>query len=80
MIRIDPESICDIQERILGILENKDGFSYVTDDDSLFDSSAYKVRAYVCFDSKKRSDDEQELKKALMAKMKELEGKRFEDP
>ena len=43
-------------------------------------TSAYKVRAYVCFDSKKRSDDEQELKKALMAKMKELEGKRFEDP
>lgn len=78
--RIHNGHVYSVRERILGIVENKDGFSYVTDDDPLFDSSAYKVRAYVCFDSKKRSDDEQELKKALMAKMKELEGKRFEDP
>lgn len=78
--RIHNGHVYSVRERTLGIVENKDGFSYVTDDDPLFDSSAYKVRAYVCFDSKKRSDDEQELKKALMAKMKELEGKRFEDP
>ena len=33
----------------------------------------------MCLDSKKRSDDEQELKKALMAKIDELEGKVFQD-
>ena len=78
--RIHDGHVYSVCERELGIVEIGDGFSYVTDDDPLFDSSVHRVHAYVCFDSKKRSDDEQELKKALMAKMKELEGRRFDDP
>ncbi|CDF30845.1 putative uncharacterized protein [Methanoculleus sp. CAG:1088] len=78
--RIHDGHVYSVCERGLGIIEDKDGFSYVTDDDPLFGLSIHRVHAYVCFDPKKHSDDEQELKKALMAKMKELEGKRFEDP
>ena len=69
-----------MRERTLGIVPDGDGHSYVTDDDPAFAGSSMRIRAYVCFDSKKRSDDEQELKKTLMAKMKELEGRIFEDP
>ena len=78
--RIHDGHVYSVCERELGIVGVGDGFSYVTDDDPLFDSSVHRVHAYACFDSKKRSDDEQELKKALMAKMKELEGRRFDDP
>lgn len=78
--RIHDGHVYSVRERTLGIVEDGDGFAYVTDDDPAFESSLYKICAYVCFDSKKRSDDEQELKKALMAKIDELEGKVFQDP
>lgn len=38
-----------------------------------------RLRVYICYDSKKRSDYEQKLKSALMGKMKELDGKTFDD-
>ena len=43
--RIHNGHVYSVRERTLGIVENKDGFSYVTDADPLFDSSAYKGRA-----------------------------------
>lgn len=78
--RMHDGHVYSVRERTLGIVPDGDGHSYVTDDDPAFAGSSMRIRAYVCFDSKKRSDDEQELKKALMAKMKELEGRVFEDP
>lgn len=70
-------SVC---ERVLGIAADGDAFQYVTDDDPDFQNCKFKLKAYVCFDSKKRSDDEQELKATLMDKINELNGKRFHDP
>lgn len=61
--RIHDGHVYSIHERILGIVRDGDGSSYVTDDDPQFGSSIHKVNAYVCFDSKKRSDDEQEQKR-----------------
>lgn len=78
--RIHDGHVYSVCERMLGIVPEGDGYTYVTDDDPAFAGSSFRVRAYVCFDSKKRSDDEQELKKALMAKIDELEGKVFQDP
>jgi transposase len=70
-------SVC---ERGLGIMRTKDGSEYVADDDADYENCTHKVHAYVCFDSKKRNDDEQELKSALMGKIKELDGRKFENP
>ena len=70
-------SVC---ERGLGIIETEDGSEYVADDDAEYEKCPHKVHAYVCFDPKKRNDDEQELKSALMGKIDELEGRKFEDP
>lgn len=78
--RMHDGHVYSVRERTLGIVRDGDGYAYVTDDDPGFDDSVFKVRAYVCFDSKKRSDDEQELKKALMAKIDDLEGKVFQNP
>jgi len=72
--------VYSVRERSLGIAANGDAFQYVTDDNPDFSKCEFKVKAYVCFDSKKRSDDEQELKATLMDKVKELDGKRFNDP
>ncbi len=69
-----------VQERMLGILETDGGFSYVTDSDPEFGDAKHRVKAYVYFDSKKRSDDEQELKSSLMKIIKELDGKKVRNP
>ena len=78
--RIHDGHVYSVQERSVGIVETEEGFEYVSDDDENFEHSKFRLRAYVCFDSKKRSDDEQELKMALMEKIKELDGKKFRDP
>lgn len=70
-------SVC---ERRLGVIPVDGGYEYVADDDPRSAGCPYSVRAYVCFDPKKRSDDEQELKTALMNKIKELDGRKFDDP
>jgi len=72
--------VYSVRERELGIAANGDAFRYVTDDDPNFKDCEFKVKAYVCFDSKKRSDDEQELKATLMNKVNELSGRKFRDP
>ena len=78
--RIHDGHVYSVKERMLGLRETEDGWEYVADDDPEFDSCELRLKAYVCFDSKKRSDDEQELKMALAAKIKELEGKKFDNP
>jgi len=72
--------VYSVQERMLGIVEEDGAFSYVTDSDPGFADAEHRVKAYVCFDSKKRSDDEQELKSSLMEVVKELDGKKARDP
>jgi len=72
--------VYSVTERSLGIAADGDAFRYVTDDDPDFSGCEFKVKAYVCFDSKKRSDDEQELKATLMDKVNELNGRKFHDP
>ena len=77
--RIHDGHIYSVQERSVGIIGTEEGFEYVIDDDENSEHSKIRLKAYVCFDSKKRSDDEQELKMALMEKIKELNGKKFKD-
>ena len=72
--------VYSVQERMLGITEGDGSFAYVTDSDPAFEDAKHKVKAYVCFDSKKRSDDEQELKSSLMGIIKELDGKKVHNP
>ena len=72
--------VYSVQERMLGIVENDGSFAYVTDSDPEFKDAKHRVKAYVCFDSKKRSDDEQELKSSLMKIIKELDGKKVRNP
>ena len=67
--------VYSVTERVLGIAADGDAFRYVTDDDPDFKDCDFVVKAYVCFDSKKRSDDEQELKATLMDKVNELNGR-----
>ena len=74
--RMHCNHVYSVKERILGIVEEDGGFAYAADDDPRFGDSKHRVKAYVCFDSKKRSDDEQELKSSLMKVMKELDGKK----
>jgi len=69
-----------VTERTLGIAADGDTFRYVADDDPSFNECGFVVKAYVCFDSKKRSKDEQELKASLMDKVNELSGRKFHDP
>lgn len=78
--RIHDGHVYSVCERRLGVAPDGDGWCYIADGEEGFEGCRHKVIAYVCYDSKKRSDDEQELKTALMAKIKELDGKRFEDP
>ena len=78
--RIHDGHVYSVQERSVGIIETESGFEYVSDDDENFADAKFRLKAYVCFDSKKRSDDEQELKIALMEKIRELDGKKFKDP
>lgn len=79
--RIHNGHVYSVKETTLGLIRNGDGgYAYVTETDEGFDDSELKVRAYVCFDSKKRSDDEQELKAALMRIIKDLDGKKAKDP
>ena len=72
--------VYSVQERMLGIVENDGSFAYVTDSDPEFKDAKHRVKAYICFDSKKRSDDEQELKSSLMKIIKELDGKKVRNP
>ena len=72
--------VYSVQERMLGIVEDDGSFAYVTDSDPEFKDAKHRVKAYVCFDSKKRSDDEQELKSSLMKIIKELDGKKVRNP
>ena len=72
--------VYSVRERTLGIIEDDGNCAYVTDSDPEFKDAKHKVKAYVCFDSKKRSDDEQELKSSLMRIIKELDGKKVRDP
>ena len=65
---------------MLGIVEDDGSFAYVTDSNPEFKDAKHRVKAYVCFDSKKRSDDEQELKSSLMKIIKELDGKKVRNP
>ena len=82
--RLHNGHVYSVMERELGIRAVRDGtdtkFEYVNDDEQNFSDCEYRVKAYVCFDSRKRSDDEQELKTALIQKMRELNGKKFDDP
>lgn len=78
--RIHDGHVYSVRERRLGVARDGGSWTYVADDDEAFDENGFVIKAYVCHDSKKRSDDEQELKTALMAKIKELDGKKFEDP
>lgn len=71
--------VYSVKEHTLGIVKDDEGCRYISDVDEGFEGSV-KVKAFVCFDSKKRSDDEQELKNALIDKINELDGKRFRDP
>lgn len=78
--RIHDGHVYSVKERRLGVRRTGDGWEYLADDDEGFVQCSHIVKAYVCYDSKKRSDDEQKLKSALMAKIKELDGKKFDDP
>ena len=79
--RIHNGHVYSVRETSVGIVRNEDGgYSYVTESDGGFENSEYKVKAYVCFDSKKRSDEEQELKSALMKIIKDLDGRKARDP
>jgi len=79
--RIHGGHVYSVKETELGILgDDSGGYSYVTSTDKGFDDADYRMKAYVCFDSKKRSDDEQELKSALMKIVSDLDGKRAGDP
>ena len=78
--RIHDGHVYSVQERSVGIIETESGFEYISDDDENFADAKFRLKAYICFDSKKRSDDEQELKIALMEKIRELDGKKFKDP
>ncbi len=78
--RIHDGHVYSVRERALGLLRTEEGWEYVGDDEGRFQSCTYRLRAYVCYDSKKRSDDEQELKMALQNKIAELDGKKFRDP
>lgn len=78
--RIHDGHVYSVCERRLGVAADGDSWVYVTDTDPAFGNCRFNVRAYICYDSKKRSDDEQKLKTALMAKIKELNGKKFENP
>lgn len=68
--RIHDNHVYSVCQRRLGAVRDGDGWRYLTDDEKGFEHCQHKVIAYVCYDSKKRSDDEQELKAALMAKIK----------
>jgi len=79
--RIHNGHVYSVKETELGTIEDGDGsYSYVTTADEGFRDAEHRVKAYVCFDSKKRSDDEQELKSALMKVISELDGKKVRDP
>lgn len=70
-----------VAERSLGILENADGgASYVTDGDPEFASCAHRVKAFVCFDQRRHDEDERRLRRALRDTVRDLDGKRFDDP
>jgi len=71
--------VYSVTEKVLGIVREGDACRYVLEGDE-GSSEAVRIKAFVCFDSKKRNDEEQELKSALIDKMKELEGKKFRDP
>lgn len=73
--------VYSVKERHLGVMKfDDDQYCYVADDEPEYQSCEIKVKAYVCFDSKKRSDDEQELKTALMNIINELNGKKVRKP
>ena len=79
--RIHNGHVYSVKETVLGLLRDGDGgYAYVTESDGSFSDSQFRVKAYVCFDSKKRSDDEQELKTSLMGIIRELDGKKVRDP
>jgi len=79
--RIHNGHVYSVKETTIGLVSDGDeGYAYVTETDEGFKDAEYKVRAYVCFDSKKRSDDEQELKSSLMKIINDLDGKKARDP
>ena len=54
--------------------------NYLTGSDIRFGQCACRIRAYACYDSKKRSDNKQMLKSAPIEKIKEWDGEKFGDP
>lgn len=79
--RIHNGHVYSVKETTIGLVSDGDeGYAYVTETDEGFKDAEYKVKAYVCFDSKKRSDDEQELKSSLMKIINDLDGKKARDP
>lgn len=79
--RIHNGHVYSVKETTIGLVSDGDeGYAYVTETDEGFEDAEYKVKAYVCFDSKKRSDDEQELKSSLMKIINDLDGKKARDP
>jgi len=60
--------------------DGSQAYSYLQPDDDRFVSSETKIRAFVCYDSKKYSDGEQRLKIWLDSIEKQLDGKTFRNP